>query len=52
MEMNEDEKEARVYAGCSFCHFDELEGYELICRECLDYWLRFVRSQEEEKSEK
>lgn len=51
MEMNEDEKEARVYAGCSFCDFYKLKGYELICLECLDYWLRWVRPQKE-KSEK
>lgn len=49
--MNKDEKEARVYAGCSFCDFDKLKGYELICRECLGYWLRFVPHQKE-KSEK
>lgn len=43
-----DEEEARMLAGCHNCHFDEMEEYELVCRNCLEYWLKFVRETAEE----
>lgn len=42
-ETTTDEQEARMLAGCHNCQLDELEGHELACRDCLEYWLKFVR---------
>lgn len=43
-----DEQEARMLAGCHNCQLDELERYELVCRDCLDFWLKFVCKTAEE----